>query len=75
MKTGENFEDIKGISKKAIKLGKQRYMIKKYYKTKEALRRNKEAGQSFEMIKELTHKYDKRIVLSNGETLPLQLKA
>lgn len=69
---------IKGISKNSEKIidrdtGTEKYKTQKYYKTKQSLRQNKEAGQSFEMIKELKHKYDKRIVLDNGDTNPIKL--
>jgi len=67
-------EVIKGISKNAVKLGENEYLITKYYKSKESLRRNKEAGESFEMKKELKHKYDKRNVFLNGETEPIYIQ-
>lgn len=70
---GKEKETIKGVSKRAEKIGENRYRITKYYKTKEGLRRNKEAGKSFEMIKELRHIYDKRIILLNGDTKPIKL--
>lgn len=74
LKTDEVKESIKGINKNAIKLSEGRYLIKKYYKTKESLRRSKDAGKSFEMIKELRHEYDKRVVnKSNGQTKPIKL--
>lgn len=46
----------------------------RYYnlmKTKESLRRNKEPGIITERIKEIKAKYDKRIILFNGETQPI----
>lgn len=75
---GEQILVIKGISKAAKKetdrlTGREVYKTQKYYKTKQSLRQGKEAGQSFEMIKELKHKYDKREVLNNGETKPIKL--
>jgi hypothetical protein len=64
---------IKGISRNSIKVSEGKYSTKKYYKTKSSLRQNKEAGQEFIQIKELKHKYDKRIILNNGQTKPLEL--
>jgi hypothetical protein len=74
---GEEIETIKGISKTATKIigvnGKAEYHIKKYYKTKQSLRQNKESGESYIMIKKLIHEYDKRKVLPGGETEPIIL--
>lgn len=64
---------IKGISRNSVKISERKYSTKKYYKTKGSLRQGKEAGESFEQIKELKHTYDKRIVLSNGQTKPIKL--
>jgi len=69
---------IKGISKNSVKkkdseTGEEIYETQKYIKTKQALRQNKEAGQSYVMRKTLSHKYDKRIVLSNGDTKAIKL--
>jgi len=67
-------ETIKGISKRSIKIGKNKYSTEKYYKTKEALRRQKTAGTKFTQVKELKHEYDKRIVNKNdGTTKPIKL--
>jgi hypothetical protein len=49
------------------------YSIKKYYKTLQSLRQSRPAGESFTMTKSLRHKYDKRIVLETGETLPVEI--
>jgi hypothetical protein len=74
LKTGETHETIKGVSKRSIKIDSNKYKTQKYYKTKESLRRNKQAGESYEEIKELTHIYDKRIInKSTGETKPIKL--
>jgi hypothetical protein len=74
---GNEVEVIKGISKNASKIvnaeGKTEYHIKKYYKTKQGIRQDKEAGGSYVMVKELRHKYDKRIVLKDGNTKPIKL--
>jgi hypothetical protein len=73
LETGEIKETIKGINKRAEKLDENRYLITKYYKTKEALRRNKQAGENFQMIKELKNSYDKRIVNFDGTTKSIKL--
>ncbi len=49
------------------------YDIRKYLKTKESLRRNKEAGESIIMTKILKNTYDKRVVLEDGETKAITL--
>jgi hypothetical protein len=67
-------EVIKGISKNAIKVSDNEYRMKKFYKTKAALRQNKEAGQSYDITKILTSEYDKRIVLNNGSTKPITVR-
>lgn len=69
-----SFDVIKGISKQAEKLPDGSFKQVKYYKTKESLRRGKEAGKQFIQIKALKHVYDKRTVnKTNGETKPLKL--
>jgi hypothetical protein len=65
---------IKGISKGAVKIAENKYQIKKYIKTKQAINENKTAGEAYLQTKELTHEYDKRIVnKSNGTTKPIKL--
>lgn len=66
-------EVIKGVSKRSIKIADGVYSIQKYFKTKEALRRNKEAGSVNIQNKRLTFEYNKRIVLPNNDTLPITL--
>lgn len=60
-------ELIKGVSRNAIKEGNT-YHIPKYFKTKESLRRNEQAGKSFILHKIIKQNYDKRILLDNGFT-------
>lgn len=71
--TGKETVVIKGISRNSVKESEGKYRIKKYYKTKESLRQNKEAGQQHFIIKELKHIYDKRTIILNGETKPIIL--
>jgi hypothetical protein len=71
--TGETHDVIKGISKRAEKLPDGTFRQIKYYKTKQALRQNKDAGEQFTQTKQLKHKYDKRIVNIDGTTNPLKL--
>lgn len=66
-------DTIKGVSKRAKKIGKNMYESIQYYKTKESLRQNREAGSKKVIKKTLTHKYDKRIVLKGGQTKPIKL--
>jgi len=74
LKTNKVINKIKGINfNHAVQLSKNKFEISKYLKTKEALRRNKDAGTSIKQVKELRHVYDKRILLENGETKILKL--
>jgi len=78
---GENGKEnivIKGISRGSEKVkenteGEQTYSSEKYFKTKASLRRNKEAGQRYTMVKTISNVYDKRIVLLDGKTKPIKL--
>jgi hypothetical protein len=65
-------ELIKGVSKNAIKQGNS-YIIPKYFKTKEALRRSVETGKSYQLIKVIKQNYDKRIILEYGNTKPVTI--
>jgi hypothetical protein len=70
---GETIEVIKGISRKAEKKN-GKYYSQKYLKTKEALRQGREAGEAYIQEKELTHIYDKRIILPDRiNTKPIKL--
>ncbi len=64
---------LKGVPKTAIKVGENSYEYFNLTKTKESLRRNIEAGERVKRTKEISNKYDKRIVLENGETKPIEL--
>jgi len=70
---GEERTVIKGISRNSVKVSEGKYESKKYYKTKASLRQNKEPGQAYIQTKELRHQYDKRIILTDGETKPIKL--
>jgi hypothetical protein len=64
---------IKGISKGSIKkttarCGEEIYESQKYYKTKASLRQGHEAGSGYTMVKHVSNNYDKREVLSDGNT-------
>jgi hypothetical protein len=74
---GKIINVIKGISrgskeKKGTKV--PTYETKKYYKTKQAIEQNKEAGSAYIMVKTLTHEYDKRLVNSDGTTFPIKIR-
>lgn len=69
---GIKHEIIKGIENKAIKNGNS-YNIPSYYKTKQSLKMNVPAGQSYNSIKVISNIYDKRIVLENGNTKPITI--
>jgi hypothetical protein len=76
--SGTEIQVIKGISKNSVKkidpITKEiSFETQKYFKTKQSLRNNKEAGQAYTMKKTLKHSYDKRIVLSDGNTKPINI--
>jgi hypothetical protein len=72
-KKGNEVETIKGVSKNSKKIDNNTYQKIQYFKTKESLRRNVDSGSKKVITKVISHKYDKRIVLSNGDTKPLKL--
>lgn len=67
-------EIIKGVSKNAKKIDNNVYEILRYYKTRESLRLNKEAGESHTLYKILKNDYHKRIILDNGQTEPVSIR-
>lgn len=66
-------ETLKGVSKNSIKISENQYKKIQYYKTLESLRNDKETGSKKEIIKTISGKYDKRIILANGQTKPIKL--
>lgn len=75
---GKIFDVIKGISKNSRQSvdplsGQTTFTTRKYYKTKQAIQQDKEAGQGYQIKKVLKNDYDKRLVLPSGHTLPLSL--
>ena len=70
---GEIKNVIKGVSRNSVKVGENEYEITKYMKTKMAVISGKQAGEIYLQRKKLTHVYDKRIILSNGNTKPIKL--
>ena len=64
---------LKGVSKNSIQINENTFKTVQYYKTKESLRQSKETGTKKVVIKTLTHEYDKRIILENGNTKPILL--
>lgn len=65
--------NIKGVPKKAIQTGTNKYEYETLIKTKEALRQNKEPGTLTKKVKVLTGKYDKRILLTDNQTKPIKI--
>jgi hypothetical protein len=65
---------IKGVPKKAKKIGDKTYGFLAMVRTKESLRRNIESGVFENKEKTLNLKYDKRKVNKDGTTKPLVLK-
>lgn len=73
MLDNELHSKIKGVPKKAEQTGVNTFEYMNLVRTKEALRRNIEAGQHIKRTKVISGKYDKRIVFENGETEPIKL--
>lgn len=70
MEDGVKERKIKGIPKKARKIGRNRYEFENIIKTKKAIRHGREAGIWETFQKELTGIYDKRQVFKGGKTKP-----
>jgi len=70
---GKETTVIKGISRNSVKISEGKYSTQKYYKTKQSIVQNKNAGESFEQTKTLKHIYDKRKILKDGDTKPIKL--
>ena len=73
LKDGKLISSIKGIPKTAEKLAPDTFRYITLIGTKEALRRSKKAGIPEIRIKKLKGTYDKRIILINGKTKPIEL--
>ncbi len=71
--TGKAGRRLKGVPMSAIETGPMSYEYYNLLQTKEALRRGLPAGVLTKRIKELTGKYDKRIVYDDGQTDPITL--
>lgn len=68
---------IEGETRKELakikQTGEKEFTYINLSKTKESLRHGKEARKLTERIKELKHKYDKRIVFNDGNTKPITI--
>ncbi len=62
---------IKGVPGRAIEVAKNRYEFETLIGTKEGLRRNMDIGVKAKRTKIISGKYDKRVVLKDGETKPI----
>jgi len=72
-KTSKYEEKLKGVPKKAVKINDNTYQYFDLSKTKEALKRNIDAGVLMRRTKEISGKYTKRIVLADGNTQPIEI--
>lgn len=72
---GNIYHKLKGVPGKAQKIGDNEYRYFNLVKTKESLRRKDEieAGILVGRKKVISGKYDKRIILENGDTKPIEL--
>lgn len=74
LKGGKAYRRLKGVPDKAKEIETDNFKYANLIKTKEALRRNLEAGILTQRKKVIKNKYDKRIVLADGNTLPINFK-
>lgn len=72
-KEGLERHRIKGVPSKAIETGHNFFEYENLLNTKEALRRGLLPGILTKRTKQISGKYDKRIVLENGETKPITI--
>jgi hypothetical protein len=61
------------LFKKSVKISDSEFQYFNLIKTKESLRRNLDAGILTKRNKKVTDKYDKRIVLNDGNTKPIEI--
>lgn len=73
VKDGKQFSRIKGVPSRAVMVEVNRYEYETLTGNKEALRRNIDAGILTKRTKVITGKYEKRKVLTNGETEPIEI--
>lgn len=64
---------LKGVPEKADLIAPNTYAYENLIKTKESLRRQLDPGVLIKRVKHIKGTYDKRTVLENGETKPLEL--
>jgi hypothetical protein len=72
-KTGQEKRRLKGVPEKADKIKENVFKYYNLIKTKESLRRNLDAGVLTERGKTISGKYEKRIILADGNTIPITL--
>lgn len=73
VKDGKDYQRLKGVPAKAVNIGENTYEYENLMKSKEALKRGKKSGVLTKRIKEIKGTYTKRIVLSDGNTIPIKL--
>jgi hypothetical protein len=73
LEKGIKYDKIKGVQSDAIKLSDEKFMYYSLVKTKEALHRQIEPMTQVKRIKIIKSKYDKRILLNDGSTKPIEI--
>lgn len=73
VKNSELKRRLKGVPSKAIEVEPNYYEYETLVKTKEALRRNIDAGISIKRVKNISNNYTKRTVKKDGNTEPIVL--
>lgn len=73
LKAGKKYRRLKGVPDKAQQIQDNIYRYFNLMGSKESIRRNMNPGTFTKRIKKISGKYDKRIVLPDGETTPIIL--
>lgn len=73
IENGKEARKLKGVPDKAEQISENSYQYFNLVKTKEALRRNLDAGVKMKRQKTIKNTYTKRIVFPDGETKPLYI--
>ncbi len=71
---GEVKRKLKGVPKNATQIDETTYEYYKIVKFKEGIRRGIQPGTAIKIVKNLNRKNDKRIVLDDGKTKPIELR-
>ncbi len=71
---GKEKKKLKGVPNNAEQIDENTYRYNKVIRFKEGIRRGIQPGTSIEVKKILKRNYDKRIVMNDGSTMPIELR-